>query len=94
MAITKADIVNIIAENLKFKKTISSEKLDTLIGVIKNRLSAGEGILVSGFGKFRVLDKSPRRGRNPATGEDLLLKARKVVTFKCSSTLRKKINGE
>jgi len=50
-------------------------------------------VLVSGFGKFVVKDKAPRRGRNPSTGEDMHLDARKVVAFKCSGRLREKINS-
>jgi len=62
--------------------------------VIKKRsLENGEDVLISGFGKFCVKGQSPRRGRNIVTGDDLLLEARKVVTFKPSSKLREKING-
>jgi integration host factor subunit alpha len=50
--------------------------------------------LISGFGKFSVKEKRERRGRNPATGEDLILNKRKVVTFNCSSVLREKFNGD
>ena len=53
----------------------------------------GDDVLVSGFGKFCVKEKRPRRGRNPATGQDLMLRERKVVTFKCSGKLREKINS-
>ena len=56
-------------------------------------LEKNEDVLISGFGKFCVKEKNQRRGRNPATGEDLILRGRRVVTFKCSGKLRKKING-
>ena len=49
--------------------------------------------MISGFGKFCVKDKKERRGRNPATGEELMLVPRRVVTFKCSGKLKEKING-
>jgi integration host factor subunit alpha len=56
-------------------------------------LASGEDVLVSGFGKFSVNEKKARRGRNPSTGEDMIIEARKVVTFKCSGKLRDKVNG-
>jgi integration host factor subunit alpha len=59
---------------------------------MKRTLASGEDVLISGFGKFCVNEKSERRGRNPATGEDMMLRPRRVVTFKCSGALRKKIN--
>jgi integration host factor subunit alpha len=61
--------------------------------IIKSALADGDDVLVSGFGKFCVRDKRPRRGRNPATGDDLMLRERRIVTFKCSGKLRGKING-
>jgi integration host factor subunit alpha len=71
----------------------SSEIVETLLEIIKSTLASGEDVLVSGFGKFSVNEKKARRGRNPATGEDMMLEARKVVTFKCSGKLRDRING-
>jgi integration host factor subunit alpha len=65
-----------------------------LIEIVKSSLASGEDVLVSGFGKFCVKDKSERKGRNPATGEDAILPARRVVTFKCSGKLRDKVNGK
>jgi integration host factor subunit alpha len=61
---------------------------------MKSTLEKGEDVLISGFGKFCVKQKKQRRGRNPATGADLILKERKVVTFKCSGKLRNKINSQ
>ena len=58
-----------------------------------SRSISGSDLLLSGFGKFNVRDKKPRRGRNPQTGDDLMLDARRVVTFKPSGTLRDKVNG-
>ncbi|MGE5248687.1 MAG: HU family DNA-binding protein, partial [Bacteroidota bacterium] len=60
--------------------------------LMKNRLEKGEDVLISGFGKFCVKDKNERRGRNPATGQDMMLAKRKVITFRCSHLLREKIN--
>lgn len=69
-------------------------KLKTPLEIIKSTLQNAEDILISGFGKFDVKDKRKRRGRNPATGQHLLLDQRRVVTFKCSEALRDKINGK
>ena len=92
MALTKSDIVARIHE-LGFTKKKSVDIIETLLETIKDSLERSEDVLISGFGKFCVKNKKQRRGRNPATGEDLLLRQRRVVTFKCSGKLRKKING-
>lgn len=91
MALTKSDIVVKIHE-LGFTKKKSVDTVETLMAIIKSTLEKSEDVLISGFGKFCVKEKKQRRGRNPATGADLILKRRKVVTFKCSGKLRKKIN--
>jgi integration host factor subunit alpha len=70
------------------------EIIESLLEIIKQRLESGEDVLISGFGKFCVKEKKARRGRNPATGSDLVLRARQIVTFKCSGKLRNKINAE
>ena len=92
MALTKNDIVARIHE-LGFTKKKSVDIVETLLEIIKGTLEKSEDVLISGFGKFCVKNKKQRRGRNPATGRDLLLRQRRVVTFKCSGKLRKKING-
>jgi len=94
MALTKAQIVESIQTELKFTKNKSVEIVETLLELIKKPLASGEDVLVSGFGKFCVNSKRKRRGRNPATGSDMMLDSRRVVTFKCSGILRKKINGK
>lgn len=93
MALTKDHIMNSIHHNLGFSKIKSAKVLESLLETIKRRLENGEDVLISGFGKFCVRDKRERRGRNPATGEDLMLSSRRVVTFKCSQVLRNKLNG-
>ncbi len=93
MALTKNDIVEKIHE-LGFTKKKSVDIIESLLEIIKGTLEKGDDVLISGFGKFCVKDKQQRRGRNPATGNDLMLRARKVVTFKCSGKLRNKINGK
>jgi integration host factor subunit alpha len=93
MTLTKAQIVDMIHEELPFPKNKSTEVIEGLIEIIKRTLEKGEDVLISGFGKFCVKNKRERRGRNPATGDDLILSQRKVVTFKCSGKLREKINA-
>ena len=92
MALTKSDIVAKVHE-LGFTKKKSVEIIESLLEIIKSTLENSDDLLVSGFGKFCVKEKKQRRGRNPATGADLILRERKVVTFKCSGKLRDKING-
>ena len=94
MALTKASIVESVQQNLGFSKQRSAEIIETLLEIIKSRLEQSEDVMVSGFGKFSVKKKKARRGRNPATGEDLMLAPRKVVTFKWSGKLRDRINGK
>jgi integration host factor subunit alpha len=93
MALTKHDIVEQVYNDLGFSKNQSVETVEALLELIKASLASGEDILVSGFGKFCVKNKNERKGRNPATGEDAILPARRVVTFKCSGKLRKTVNG-
>ena len=93
MALTKVDIIESVHQQLGFPKKKSTELVEQLIETIKSTLASGEDVLVSGFGKFCVNEKRERRGRNPATGEDMMLPPRRVVTFKCSGKLRRKING-
>ena len=93
MALTKNDIVSGV-HGLGFSKKKSVDIIETLLDIIKNTLANGNDLLVSGFGKFCIKNKNKRRGRNPATGADLILKERKVVTFKCSGKLRNKINHD
>jgi len=92
MTLTKAQIISTVQEDLGLPRKSSIDRVEMLLGIIKETLSSGEDLLVSGFGKFCVKDKKKRRGRNPATGQDIILDERKVVTFSCSQVLRDKIN--
>jgi integration host factor subunit alpha len=92
MTLTKADLINSIYNQLDISKTKSAQLLEFLLEIIKTTLENGEDVLISGFGKFCVKEKNKRRGRNPQTGEDLMLHERRVVTFKCSGILRDKVN--
>jgi integration host factor subunit alpha len=93
MTLTKAKIVErLFAQNL-FTKTESAQIIETLFELMKQRLEAREEILISGFGKFQLREKASRRGRNPHTGATIKLQPRVVVTFKCSATLRERMNS-
>ena len=92
MALTKANLVETVRDVCEFTKKDSHELVDKLLGILKDTLVNGEDVLVSGFGKFCVKDKNERRGRNPQTGEDKMLGARRVVTLRCSGGLREKVN--
>jgi integration host factor subunit alpha len=94
MALTKIQIVESIHNQIGFTQKGSLEIVETLLEIIKNTLESGEDVLISGFGKFCVKEKNERKGRNPATGDDMMLAPRKVVTFKCSGKLRDRINGK
>jgi integration host factor subunit alpha len=94
MSLTKDDIVKALAKENGFQKKRTIEIVETLLELIKSSLASGDDVLISGFGKFCAKEKRERRGRNPATGEDMMLAARRVVTFKCSGQLKKKINNE
>jgi integration host factor subunit alpha len=93
MALTKADIIELVHQQLGFPKKQSNEVVEQLIETIKTTLASGEDVFISGFGKFCVKDKEERRGRNPATGDSMMLRPRRVVTFKCSGKLRRKVNS-
>ncbi len=94
MALTKAHIIESIHNQLGLPKKNCAEIFETLLDIMKNSLADGDEVLISGFGKFCVKDKKERRGRNPATGSDMMLDQRRVVTFRCSSVLRTRINGD
>ncbi len=93
MALTKADLIETIRSKNDLTVKQNTDLVESIIGTMKDTLAAGEDVLISGFGKLCVKHKAVRKGRNPDTGEDQILPARKVVTFKCSGKLRTKING-
>ena len=94
MTLTKANIVESVHHDLQLRKSDSVQVIESLLDIIKRTLASGEDVLISGFGKFCVKDKEKRKGRNPQTGEDLMLGSRRVVTFKCSGILKDRVNGE
>ncbi len=93
MTITKADLVQQIYKNHEeLTKAQAAEAVEAFLRISKDTLIGGSDLLLSGVGKFNVREKSPRKGRNPQTGEDLILEGRRVVTFNPSGILRTKVN--
>jgi integration host factor subunit alpha len=94
MTLTKADVVQQVYEkNQRMNKAQAADAVEAFLKLSKDTLISGSDLLLSGFGKFNVRNKNPRRGRNPQTGEELDLEARRVVTFKPSGILRSKVNA-
>ncbi len=91
--LTKTKFADVVAQSLGCDSSRSAVIIEALLEIIKETLMAGEDLLVSGFGKFEVKGKMPRIGRNPATGEQITLSARRVVVFRCSRKLRERVNG-
>lgn len=91
--LTKADLIEAVRARMGFSRKTSAEVVSDLFEIIKARLENGESVKISGFGNFEVNDKKSRRGRNPRTGEEMTISARRVVTFKPSQVLRKAINS-
>ncbi len=94
MTLTKANIIEMLTDTLGYSKVRSSEIFETMLEILKDSLEVGDDVLISGFGKFCVKEKSARKGRNPATGDELMLDQRRVVTFKSSTILRNKVTGK
>jgi integration host factor subunit alpha len=93
MALTKEAITRSVFDRLDLSKAASAKAVEATFEIIKKTLEGGEDFLISGFGKFCVKEKGKRRGRNPETGEDLMLAERRIVTFKCSPVIKRKLNG-
>ena len=93
MTLTKFHLIDAIAEQNGFPKNRSSEIFETLLKIIKRSLESGDDVMISNFGKFCVKEKRERMGRNPSTGEDMMMRPRKVVTFRWSGKLRERLNG-
>lgn len=94
MTLTKESLASSLQRHIDIPKTKSTDMVESLLELVKTSLENGEDVLISGFGKFCVRGKKQRKGRNPATGEDLTLDSRRVVTFKCSSVLKARLNGK
>jgi integration host factor subunit alpha len=94
VTMTKADLVECIQANIGISKQDSHDILETVFSIMKDTLESGENIKASGFGKFEVKQKKDRNGRNPHTGETMIITARRILTFKLSTVLKKAINKE
>ena len=94
MTLTKDHLIESIRSRLGVSKTESTRLVESVLETIKTTLANGEDVLISGFGRFIVKKKASRRGRNPATGQDLTLDPRRVITFKCSPVMRDRVNGK
>lgn len=93
MTLTKAAIAESIREEIPRSKAQINETVELLLEIMKRTMEDGEDVLISGFGKFSVKEKRKRRGRNPATGDSMMLEPRRVVTFRCSQMLRDRVNS-
>ena len=93
MTLTKAKLIDSMYNQVGLSRTKSAQVVESLLDIIKETLENGEDVLISRFGKFCVKEKGKRRGRNPHTGEDLMLTERMVVRFMCSPVLKDKVNG-
>lgn len=94
MACTKTEIIEKILEKNNQTPSQAKESIEILLEIMKATLASGEDIMISGFGKFQVTEKSIRKGRNPATGKTMMLKKRRIVTFKCAGKMRDGVNAE
>lgn len=90
---TKAEIIARIYEKVGFSKKEATDVVEATFEIIKGRLEKGEKVKISGFGNFVVNSKRPRKGRNPQTGEEIIIEGRKVLTFKPSQILKKSLNS-
>ena len=93
MTLTKSGIKDAIHKQLGFTNNKSAELIELILEIIKRSLENSEDVMISWFGRFNVKEKNERKGRNPATGDAMMLGKRKVVTFRSSGVLRDKING-
>jgi len=89
---TKAELVSIVCDKCSFSRHESFPIVEQVFEILKKTLEKGEKIKISGFGNFVVRKKKPRKGRNPQTGEEVIISGRRVLTFKPSANLRKAVN--
>ena len=93
MALTKIEIIEEIRQKTFLSPDEARNSVEALLEIMKTTLAFGDDVLISGLGKFCVKDKEARKGRNPATAQEMILKPRRVVTFKCSGKLRDRVNN-
>ena len=90
---TKADIIRNVHERMGISKSDSARFVESVFDIIKETLTGGEDVKISGFGKLNIKEKAARRGRNPQTGEEIKISARRVLTFKSSQVLKEALNS-
>jgi len=93
MTLTKADIIKSIGKQLGLPKDRSIDLFESVLEIIKQTLVNGEEVKISGFGKFYLIEKKARKGRNPHTGERIIIEPRRIVSFKYSARARDVLNG-
>ena len=93
MSLTKADIANRLFDEVGLNKREAKEFVDAYFETIKAALESGENVKLSGFGNFQLRDKNERPGRNPKTGEEIPISARRVVTFRPGQKLRARVEA-
>ena len=89
---TKADMVELVYEQIGVSKREAARIVETIFDIVKETLERGENVKISGFGSFNIQHKKPRRGRNPQTGEEITISARRILSFKVSNVLREQLN--
>jgi len=92
VTMTKNDIIDRVYDKVGFSKKEASDVVESIFEVMKSRLARGEKVKISGFGNFVVNEKRPRKGRNPQTGQEIIISGRRVLTFKGSQVLKKSMN--
>ena len=92
--LTKAKLAELLHERVGVTKKEAGDLVDEMFGLMRDRLTEGEKVKISGFGNFVVRDKSARRGRNPQTNEEIIIARRRVLTFRPSAVLRATLNDE
>jgi integration host factor subunit alpha len=92
MALNKTEVIQIVSQKVGLDKKKSIHAVEELLNIVKSTLASGEDVSISGFGKFYLSEKAIRKGRNPATGDTMMLRRRRIARFKCSQKLRRKLN--
>ena len=93
VTMTKVDLIERVCDNVEgITKKQAAEYLESILDLIKDTLKRGETVKISGLGNFVVREKKPRQGRNPQTGEPIVISERRVVNFKMSQLLKAKMN--
>jgi len=94
MTLTKAHVIEGVYKRTNLKRSQATRTVETALEIIKRTLESGEDVMISRFGKFQIKEKNRRKGRNPQTGNYLILAPRRTVTFRCSPVLKEKMNGK